>query len=222
MFCLACLTIKVLLCWKWSKTQEVLYARTVTFSVLKPVCVNKTALASLTTFGPYRSPCQKRQRLLNNSVSCYTRSEYYLCTGHQAWWLWSHVHECPLQPGSCVPGSPGRSHWWRTLWPCPALSPTMPDVRPLSCRDRGSMTHSYFGQIGVRLRQLNSVDRRPLPWHILMDALKTSLRVVLAHVRQVKIKIVEGVRGRISLGNFNALRENRRTVTFYFCLYTSY
>lgn len=136
MFCLACLMIKVLLCWKWSKTQEGLYARTVTFSVLKPVCVNKTALASLPTFGPYRTHCQKRQRLLNNSVSCYTRAEYYLCTGHQAWWLWSHVHECPLQPGSCVPGSPGRSHWWRTLWPCPALSPTMPDVRPLSCRAR--------------------------------------------------------------------------------------
>lgn len=38
-----------------------------------------------------------------------------------------------------------------------------------------------------------------------MDALKTSLRVVLAHIRQVKIKIVEGIRGRIRLGNFNTL-----------------
>lgn len=38
-----------------------------------------------------------------------------------------------------------------------------------------------------------------------MDALKTSLRVVLAHIRQIKIEIVGGVRGRILLGNFNTL-----------------
>lgn len=41
-----------------------------------------------------------------------------------------------------------------------------------------------------------------------MDALKASLRVVLAHIRQVEIKIVEGVRGGVSLGNFNALWNN--------------
>lgn len=41
-----------------------------------------------------------------------------------------------------------------------------------------------------------------------MDALKTSLRVVLAHIRQVEIKIVEGVWGGVSLGNFNALQKN--------------
>lgn len=41
---------------------------------------------------------------------------------------------------------------------------------------------------------VDSADQRlPLPRHILMDALKASLRVVLDHVRQVKIKIVEGV-----------------------------
>lgn len=36
-----------------------------------------------------------------------------------------------------------------------------------------------------------------------MDAFKTSLRVVLAHIRQVKIKIVEG--GGVALRNFNTL-----------------
>lgn len=38
-----------------------------------------------------------------------------------------------------------------------------------------------------------------------MDALKASLRVILAHIRQVEIKIVEGARGGIRLGNFNTL-----------------
>lgn len=53
---------------------------------------------------------------------------------------------------------------------------------------------------------VDSADRSlPLPRHILMDALKASLRVVLAHIRQVEIKIVEGVRGGIRLGNFNTL-----------------
>lgn len=52
---------------------------------------------------------------------------------------------------------------------------------------------------------LNSVESWPLPRHILMDAFKTSLRVVLAHIRQVKIKIVEGVGGRVALRNFNTL-----------------
>lgn len=37
-----------------------------------------------------------------------------------------------------------------------------------------------------------------------MDAFKTSLRVVLAHIRQVKIKIVEGG-GGVALRNFNTL-----------------
>ena len=38
-----------------------------------------------------------------------------------------------------------------------------------------------------------------------MDALKASLRVVLAHIRQVEIKILEGVRGGVRLRNFNTL-----------------
>lgn len=41
-----------------------------------------------------------------------------------------------------------------------------------------------------------------------MDALKASLRVVLAHVRQVEIKIVEGIGGGVGLGNFNELQKN--------------
>lgn len=45
----------------------------------------------------------------------------------------------------------------------------------------------------------------PLPWYMLLDALKASLRVVLAHIRQVEIKIVKGIRGRIGLWNFDAL-----------------
>lgn len=57
---------------------------------------------------------------------------------------------------------------------------------------------------------LNSVESWPLPRHILMDAFKTSLRVVLAHIRQVKIKIVEGVGGRVALRNFNTLWRGRK------------
>lgn len=44
---------------------------------------------------------------------------------------------------------------------------------------------------------------------MLVDALEASLRVVLAHVRQIKIKLVEGVRGGICLGYFNVLRQKR-------------
>lgn len=42
-----------------------------------------------------------------------------------------------------------------------------------------------------------------------MDALEASLRVVLAHVRQVEIKIVEGVWGGVCLGNFNVLQKKK-------------
>lgn len=40
-----------------------------------------------------------------------------------------------------------------------------------------------------------------------MDALKASLRVVLSNVRKVEIKTLGGARGRILLGNFNALQK---------------
>lgn len=41
---------------------------------------------------------------------------------------------------------------------------------------------------------VDSADQRlTLPRRILMDALEASLRVVLAHIRQVEFKIVEGV-----------------------------
>lgn len=131
----------------------------------------------------------------------------YLCTGPQAWWLWSHVRVCLQQPGSCAPGSPGKSHWWRTLWPCPVRWPTMPGVRPLSWRQRGSRRKE---KVTFQLRgEIVTVDPADgwmsLPGHILMDALKASLRVVLAHIRQVKIKIVEGFGRGISLGDFDAL-----------------
>lgn len=43
-----------------------------------------------------------------------------------------------------------------------------------------------------------------------MDALKASLRVVLAHIRQVEIKIIGGVWWRIGLGNFNALKKQTK------------
>lgn len=59
--------------------------------------------------------------------------------------------------------------------------------------------------------EVDSADQWPLPWHILMDALKTALRVVLAHIRQIKIEIVGGVGGRILLGNFNTLFKKKKT-----------
>lgn len=140
------------------------------------------------------------------------RGRLYLCSGHPVWWLWSHVRECPLQPGSCAPGSPGRSRWWRTQWPCPAPPPTAPGGRTLSCKEGARVRvtewvneweiNSCFRLI---LARLDWLEWWPLPRHILMDAFKTSLRVVLAHIRQVKIKIVEGVGGRITLRNFNTL-----------------
>lgn len=50
-----------------------------------------------------------------------------------------------------------------------------------------------------------------LPRRILMDALEASLRVVLAHIRQIEFKIVEGVWRRVTLGNLNALSNNSHT-----------
>lgn len=161
---------------------------------------------------------ERRWCLIPNLVSDRVafQGTSYLCSGHPAWWLWSHVRECPLQPGSCAPASPGRSRWWHTPWPCPAPSTTTPGGRTLSWNREWEGVSEWVkdqqllpANLGKTI-VLNSVESWPLPRHILMDAFKTSLRVVLAHIRQVKIKIVEGVGGRVALRNFNTLWRGRK------------